>query len=594
MENWGLTTFRTTDLLFDQQTSDQKYRNRIVYVVAHELAHQWFGNLVTMDWWNELWLNEGFATWAGWYAVDHLHPDWNVWGQFVTESMQMAFQLDGLRASHPIEVPVKNALEVNQIFDHISYLKGSSVIRMLVAYLGIETFLKGVANYFQKHQYSNAKTSDLWSALSQVSGQDVEAFMDPWILDVGFPVVTIVEEPGQLSVRQSRFLNGGNVEPGENQTTWWIPMELKTGFPATEIRHEHFATREEIYLDVDTDFYKVNSDQSGFYRTNLSAQRLVSLGNALDKLSVQDKVGLIGDATALAISGDGTTAGVLAFLERFSNEDNYFVWTEVFSSLDKLRSIFSDDKELSGGLSKYTLKLVTNVTDKIGWDFGPRDGYLEGQLRPLLLLHAGFAGHEGVVTEALKRFDAFASGDKKAIHPSLRSTVYKIGVKNGGKPAYDSVKNEYLVTTSIDGREVALQSLGMVQTAELAREYLQFGFSSKVPIQDVHSVGVSLANNAEVRDEVWKYTKTNWTMIRERLACKMVVLERFLRLCMQEFVSFEIESDIKAFFETKDNNGYDRALDIIGDTIKSNARYRNSNAETTREWLLDHGYLERQ
>jgi aminopeptidase N len=594
MENWGLTTFRTTDLLFDQHASDQKYHNRILYVVAHELAHQWFGNLVTMDWWDELWLNEGFATWAGWYAVDHLHPEWNVWGQFITQSMQMAFKLDGLRASHPIEVPVKNALEVNQIFDHISYLKGSSVIRMLVDHLGVETFLRGVSNYFEEHQYSNARTSDLWSALSQVSGQDVKAFMDPWILNVGFPVVTVVEEPGQLIVKQSRFLNCGNVEPEENQTTWWIPIGLKTGLPATETRREHFATREEIYLDVDTNFYKVNNDQSGFYRTNLPAQRLVSLSTILDKLSVQDKIGLIGDATALAISGNGTTAGVLAFLERFSNENNYFVWSEIFSSLDKLRSVFADDKELSEGLSKYTLRLVTDATNKIGWEFGPHDSYFERQLRALLLLNAGLAGHEGVVTEARKRFDAFASGDNKAIHPSLRSTVYKIGVKNGGKPAHDTVKNEYLVTTSIDGREIALQSLGKVQTAELAREYLQFGFSNKVAIQDVHSVGVSLANNSEVRGEVWRYTKANWDMIRERLGCKMVVLERFVRLSLQEFASFEIGNDIEGFFETKDNIGYDRALAVVGDTIKSNARYRDSNAETTREWLLDYGYLERQ
>ncbi|TKA66044.1 hypothetical protein B0A55_09641, partial [Friedmanniomyces simplex] len=158
MENWGLITYRTTAVLFDEAVSDQKYRNRVVYVVAHELAHQWFGNLVTMDWWNELWLNEGFATWVGWYAVDHLHPDWNVWGQFVTEGMQMAFQLDSLRTSHPIEVPVRNALEVGQIFDHISYLKGSSVIRMLAAHLGVETFLKGVGDYLQAHTYGNART----------------------------------------------------------------------------------------------------------------------------------------------------------------------------------------------------------------------------------------------------------------------------------------------------------------------------------------------------------------------------------------------------------------------------------------------------
>lgn len=232
MENWGLVsfnilvfdwsicslvqvTYRTTAVLFDEKTSDTKYKNRIAYVVAHELAHQWFGNLVTMDWWSELWLNEGFATWVGWLATDHFHPDWCVWDQFVAEGMQTAFQLDSLRSSHPIEVPVKDALDVDQIFDHISYLKGSSVIRMLATHLGQKTFLKGVSDYLKAHAYGNATTQNLWSALSEASGLDVKAIIDPWITKIGYPVLTINEEPGQISIKQSRYLSTGDVKPGK-------------------------------------------------------------------------------------------------------------------------------------------------------------------------------------------------------------------------------------------------------------------------------------------------------------------------------------------------------------------------------------------
>ena len=151
MENWGLITYRSTALLYKEGKSDKRYLNRIAYVVSHELAHQWFGNLVTMDWWNELWLNEGFATWVGWLAVDHLHPEWNIWSKFSAEILQGAFEADSIRNSHPIEVPVRDALEVDQNFDHISYLKGASVIRMLSAHLGRNTFLRGVGNYLQAH-----------------------------------------------------------------------------------------------------------------------------------------------------------------------------------------------------------------------------------------------------------------------------------------------------------------------------------------------------------------------------------------------------------------------------------------------------------
>jgi len=590
MENWGLVTYRTTAVLFDEAASDQKYRNRVVYVVAHELAHQWFGNLVTMDWWNELWLNEGFATWVGWYAVDHLHPDWNVWGQFVTEGMQMAFQLDSLRTSHPIEVPVRNALEVDQIFDHISYLKGSSVIRMLAAHLGVETFLKGVGDYLKAHAYGNARTGDLWAALSKASGQDVNAFMDPWIQKIGFPVVTVAEEPGQISVKQSRFLTAGEVKPEEDETTWWIPIGLKTGPQATDAKREPLTIKEDTYRDIDTSFYKLNADQTGFYRTNLPPQRLIELSKHLDKLTVSDKIGLVGDAAAMAIAGEGTTPAVLSFMEGFAIETNYLVWSEVLSSLAKIRSTFSSDAQVSQGLTNFTLKLVTSATDKIGWSFGPHDDYLTGQLRALLLQTAGLMGHEATVAEAQKEFKAYMSGDKKAIHPSLRSAVFKIAIKTGTEETYKAVQNDYLTTTSVDGKEIALQAMGRVQSFDLAKAYLSWALSGNVAIQDVHSVSTSLAANSKGRDANWAFVKENFPMLREKLGGNMVVLERFLRTGLQKFASFDVEKDIQTFFKDKDNTGYDRGLAVVSDTIKGNARYRERDMELVREWLGAHGY----
>lgn len=590
MENWGLVTYRTTAVLFDEATSDQKYKNRICYVVAHELAHQWFGNLVTMDWWNELWLNEGFATWVGWYAVDHLHPDWDVWGQFVTESMQTAFQLDSLRSSHPIEVPVRDALEIGQIFDHISYLKGSSVIRMLAAHLGVKTFLKGVAAYLKAHQYSNAKTNDLWSALSQASGQDVKAFMDPWILKIGFPVVTVAEEPGQITVNQDRFLSTGDVKSEENSTTWWVPLEVKSG--ATDIRKEALTLKSNTIRELDTSFYKLNANQTGFFRTNLPPQRLVELSGQLDKLAVTDKIGLIGDAAAIAISGGGTTAGVLAFLEGFHIETNYLVWSEVLSSLNKIISIFADDAEVAGGLRRFKLKLVTAAADRIGWSFKPEDDYLTGQSRALLIANAGLAGHEQIIAEAQKRFQSFIDGDAQAIHPSLRSAVFKIAVKNGGKDTFEALKKEFVSTKATDGREIILQALGSVQTKDLAQEYLAFGFDGTVALQDIHTVANSIANNSKIREENWIFIKQNWSMLKEQLGHNPLLLERYLRFSLQKFTTLEIEQDVHAFFSDKDTAGYDRGLAVATDTIKVNAQYKQRDLEIVREWLGAHGYLQ--
>jgi aminopeptidase N len=398
MENWGLVTYRTTAVLFDESTSDAKYKNRVAYVVAHELAHQWFGNLVTMDWWSELWLNEGFATWVGWLAIDHLYPDWNIWAQFVTEASQTAFQLDSLRGSHPIEVPVKNALEIDQIFDAISYLKGSSVIRMLSGHLGVEIFLQGVSEYLKAHAYGNATTKDLWAALSKASGKDVDTFMDTWIQKIGFPVLTVAEEPGQISVRQTRFLSTGDVKPEEDTTSWWIPLgllqESAAGGSITAL-----TAKEETIRNVDEAFYKLNANQTGFYRTNYPPERLVKLGKARAKLSAEDRIGLVGDAAALAVAGDATTAGLLALCAEFTEETNMFVWAQVVKSLSNIQSIFAGNSEIEEGLKNYVLQLLTPATEKIGWEFAPEEDPLTSRLRSLLINTAGGAGHEAYVAE---------------------------------------------------------------------------------------------------------------------------------------------------------------------------------------------------
>ncbi|KAI9831218.1 MAG: hypothetical protein M1819_005146 [Sarea resinae] len=590
MENWGLITYRTTAVLFDEAHSDEKYKNRVAYVVAHELAHQWFGNLVTMDWWSELWLNEGFATWMGELAIDHLYPEWKVWSHFVDESVEVAFALDSLRSSHPIEVPVRDALDIDQIFDAISYRKGSSVIRMLSAHITVETFLLGVSNYLKQHAYGNATTNDLWSALSQASGQDVDSYMDNWIRKIGFPVVTVAEEPGQIAVQQSRFLSSGDVKPEEDETTWWIPLGIQTKPRAVASTATTLTAKNEILRNIDESFYKVNADQTGFFRTNYPPGRLAKLGAIGNQLSDEDKIGLIGDAAALAVSGHGTTAGLLAFVEGFQDEQNYLVWSRLISSLTNLRSIFSDDQEIHAAIKKFVLKLVTPATEQIGWEYAANEDLLTGQLRALLISAAGAVGHQGVIAEAQKRFRLFASGDKKAIHQNLRLAVFRIAIAEGGKEEYEAVKNEYLTTTAVDGKEIALQSLGRTREPELVQDCLDFLFSGKVAIQDVHSVAGSLAANPKARSALWDYIKANWNTVYDQLSGNSVVLDRFLRLSLQKFASHEVEQDIASFFAEKDNRGYDRTLAVISDTIRNNANYRDRDEKLISEWLKAHSY----
>ncbi|KAH8593339.1 peptidase family M1-domain-containing protein [Bisporella sp. PMI_857] len=589
MENWGLVTYRTTAVLFDENTSDRKYTNRIAYVVAHELAHQWFGNLVTMDWWDELWLNEGFATWVGWLATDKIHPEWNVWAQFVSEGMQTALNLDALRSSHPIEVPVKDALDVDQIFDAISYLKGSSVIRMLAAHLGRDTFLKGVSSYLKSHSFGNATTNDLWAALSVASGQDVNALMDPWIRKIGFPVVTVAEEPGQIGVRQARYLSTGDSKSADDETKWWIPLGLQ-GKSGASVANIALEKKEDTVREVDDSFYKVNTDNTGFYRTNYPPDRLSKLGKQLDRLTISDKIGLIADAGALALSGDASTSGLLALTEGFSEENNALVWSQIINSLATVKSVFSENAQISEGLQNFTAKLIGPAVKKIGWEPSTGDDLLTTQLRAQLITTAGINGQKGVIAEAQRRFDLYFSGkDTSAINSNLRSAIYSIVIRHGGSKEYHDLKKEWSATSSVDGKEIILRALGRLQDPELLADFLEF-MNTTVPVQDIHTAANALSINAKTRDGLWKFIQKNFDPLYARLATNMVVWDRFIKMSLDRFSDKEKEQEIAKFFEGKDIRGYDRSLAIVSDTIRSRATYKERDSKIILEWLKAHGY----
>jgi aminopeptidase N len=467
---------------------------------------------------------------------------------------------------------------------------------MLSAHLGEKVFLQGVADYLKAHQYSNATTNDLWSALSKASGQDVNSFMDLWVRRIGFPVVTVVEEPGQIGLRQQRFLLAGNVKPEEDETTWWIPLGLTTGDSASAASaHKTTALtlKEETIRDVNEGFYQLNKNLNGFYRTNYPPDRLKKLGEARDQLTVEDKIGLVGDAYANAVAGYGSTAGLLALVERFQDESDYLVWSQILTNIGNVRSVFSGTEDISEGLRKYHLKLITPAVEKVGWEFKKDESYLVGQLRASLILSAGVVGHKATVDEALKRFDAYISGeDKSAIHPSLRRAVYATAIKNRGESALKAVQNEYLNTTSIDGKEICLHSLGRVPTADLAQQVMNFVFSDAVAMQDKHSSTIALANNSKVRAEVWHFIHDNWdTKVHPALRGNPVVLERFLRFGLNKFTDAAVADDIQKFFADKDTRGYNKGLEVVDDTIRSYASYAERDEGVVREWLGGNGYL---
>ena len=460
---------------------------------------------------------------------------------------------------------------------------------MLSNHLGQDVFLKGVGDYLKIHAYGNAKTKDLWAALSAASGQNVNEFMDSWIQKIGFPVVTIAEEPGQISLRQERFLTTGDVKAEEDETMWWVPVGLKTGTPA-KVVHSALTAKEDTIRDVDDEFYKINADQSGFYRTNYPPQRLMKLGQSLDRLSSEDKIGLLGDATALAVAGNGTTPALLSLLEGFSGEKEYQVWSQIQASLGKVRMVFSTEEKISGALKKFQHKLVSSQAEAVGWEFPKDEDFLTGQLRKLLLTMGVASGNKSIIAEGQKKFAAWKSGDQSAIHPNLRSVVFNLAVAEGGDEEYNLIKEECLKTTTVDGKEICLVALGKTATVEKAKETLRFATSDEVAPQDAHTAIVSVAGNNKARLAAWEFTRDEWSRVHDSLAGTGIIIDRWIKNGMVCYSDHAIEQDIAQFFKDKDTGAFTRSLVIISNTIGGYANYKERDQKVLLEWLQAHGY----
>ena len=290
MENWGAITYREIALLFDPVNSAANTRQRIAEIVAHEMAHMWFGDLVTMEWWDDLWLNESFASWMGNKAVDHIRPEWDMWTQFVFQDTNGGLSLDGLKNSHPIEMQVTNPAEIGELFDAISYNKGGAVLRMLEDFLGAETFREGIHHYLKSHQYGNARTEDLWASLEQVSGQPITRIMNTWIKQAGYPVLQVsdadaAENGGKaLTLSQSRFLYDGLLGSDEaDDSRWQVPVSIRqAGDEAKSTALMEDETLQAALAAADaTGWVKVNAGQTGFYRVNYDADQWRRLGDAV-------------------------------------------------------------------------------------------------------------------------------------------------------------------------------------------------------------------------------------------------------------------------------------------------------------------------
>ncbi|KAI2792428.1 Aminopeptidase 2 [Penicillium oxalicum] len=595
MENWGLITYRIVDLLLDEKTSGASRKERIAETVQHELAHQWFGNLVTMDFWDGLWLNEGFATWMSWYSCNEFYPEWKVWQSYVIDNLQSALSLDSLRSSHPIEVPVKRADEVNQIFDAISYSKGSSVLRMISKYLGEEVFLNGVRAYIKKHAFGNTQTGDLWSALADASGKPVETVMDIWTKNVGFPVISVTENPESSSIhlKQNRFLRTGDVRPEEDQTIYPCMLGLRTKDGVDE--NTMLTKREAEFKVPDLDFFKVNADHSGIYRTSYTPERLTKLGQAAKKglLTTEDRAGLIADSGALASSGYQRTSGLLSLLKGLDTETEFIVWNEMLTRIGSVRSswIF-EDQETKDALKTFQRELVSAKAHELGWEFSENDGHILQQLKALLFGCAGTAGDPVVIKAAQDMLARFAAGDHSAIHPNIRGNVFTIVLKYGGAKEYDVILKRFREAPTSDEKTTALRCLGVAEDPALVQRTLGLAMGDEVRSQDIYMPLAGLRSHVTGIEARWNWIKENWDAIYKRLPPSLGMLGSVVQISASSFSTEAQLKEVEDFFGSKDTKGYDRAVSQSLDAIRAKVNWLERDREDVKTWLKNNQYLQ--
>lgn len=567
MENWGLVMFRSTALLYDPKTSSTLYKQKVAYVVSHEIAHSWFGNYCTMNWWSDLWLNESFATYVGWLCVDDMHPEWDVFTDFVSSSMQTALDLDSLKNSHPIEVQVYHAHEIDEIFDAISYLKGGSVVRMVAESIGVELFLKGVSNYLKTYPFSNAKSDDLWNAISEVSSKNITELVEPWIRSIGYPSLHVSKhENGDIKVKQQRFLTGG-ITAEDDSINWWIPNV------------DNMLVKEKVFSARGKKFLKLNNDTVGFYRVFYHEELFSNIVKNLGELSAKDKIGLIADTSAGAKSGIIKTSQFLALISQMKNESNISVWSQIVLRLNLLKNIFFSDFEVSGKLTAFSKDLYKN---KFGELIKQKDlDFNEERLVCLLFEQAGSAGLEEAITIATEMYSG------KNIKPQYKQAVYKTLFVNQTPytgEIFELMMKEVREPSTIDSRELALRTLGSVKQIEnYLPKILELFFDGSVPEMDFQFLALPLASNDKAKLAFWTFFKDNYPKFRNDVS--MWTLDRVIKGFVPKLVSEELFSEIDDFFATKNNTGYEKGLKQGLDSVRDDVSWSRDAMSDVSAWL---------
>ena len=512
MEHWGAITFRESLLLFDPAASAGTARRNIFVLIAHEISHQWFGNLVTMGWWNNLWLNEGFATWMEAKATEHFHPQWQTWLNG-GEHKQSAMSQDARGTAHPIQQPVADESAASAMFDGITYYKAAAIVRMLESYLGEDAFRAGLRRYMAEHAYGNTTTADLWQALEAASGKPVAAVAATFIEQPGVPLVVgeanCAGDEQRIVLRQERFTIGG---PDAAPRRWQVPVAVG---PLRALRAPQTALLQDEPKEIAAgrcgEPVKLNPGDIGYYRVQYDAAARAALAKSFALMSPADRVNMLADGWALVEAGRASSPTYFELVEEIASDDSRPVWEHVIRTVRRLDHLQRNRPERPA-FQAYARAKLRPVLDRLTWDEPRPDADGAGPLRARLIRTLGELGDEDVLAEARRRFAAFLR-DPTALRPGLRDAVTHVVGLGADRRTYNTLLSLARKSTNSVERERYYSAAASARDPALARDTLNLTLTDEVPSTLIDDVINRVASAGEQPDLAWAFVKRNFSAL---------------------------------------------------------------------------------
>ncbi len=585
MENAGAVFFRETLLLLDAETASLPERKRAAEVIAHELAHMWYGDLVTMAWWDDLWLNEAFATWMAYRVVDDWKPEWRMWQSFEHDRAG-ALGLDALAHTHPIYAEVRSVAEATENFDLITYEKGAAVVRMIEHYLGADTFRDGVRIYMRRHQEGNAVAADLWRALEEASKKEVARVAQAWIAQEGFPLVSMKPAAGgtvALDVRQERFFADPKIAAEKRRRRWPLPLVVKLPGDRVERVLADKATQRVALRGKRPAWYFGNAAAGGFYRVLHDADTRNALVADPGVLSAVERLALVGDQWALVRADRATVESFLDVAEALGGETDHDVLDGVAAPLAVLDDVVvPQGSELQHALRTWITRRFGPALTQLGWT-PAADEPDAARLRraALVRLVGGVAEAPEVLDEARARLDAYLA-DRRTLEPNLADPVVGLAARAGEDALYDRYRDVVAEARTPQEQRRFLLSLASFRTAATVRRTLDALLTGEIPTQDLAFILMRLFANPAGGAAAWTFTTKRWSTLRKRIPPLMLarLVEATPGLREPRYAR-----EVKAFFTSHPVPEAARALRQAMERFRLNAELRRRTAPGLARWL---------